>query len=604
MAQLAGQIRHAENGRCDRLHVDGVADRHTGAESTQHLRSAAGVQPGPSRTGARRGRRAIPIGRASGHGVLMRSQEPSSAQKPSPDRQTIRLERMLDTAVDGMVVIDRQGVMQAFNPASARIFGYTAEEVVGRNVSMLMPEPYRSGHNGYLDNYHRTADAKIIGIGREVVGRRKNGDEFPMDLAVSAFDSENGWAYIGTIRDISERKALEKDLQERNVELRVARDAAEQRQRKAEDEANRLESIMNTTVDGLIVYDEAGIVRLVNAACEQMFGYAANDIVGQSVSRLMPDPHGFGEDQRPEAIEATELHMPVGTRREIVGRHRDGREFPMDLSVGTFDADGKRAYVGIVRDVTSRVEMLARLERQNEDLRRSNRDLEQFAYIASHDLKSPLRGVSTAAAWLTEDLQGELTEEHRHLLDLMQQRIGRMEMLLDGVLLYSRAHRDESALEAVDVATVIDGIRESGMIPDGFDLVVAGDLPMLQGRPIAVQQIFQNLIGNAIKHHDRDAGHIQVSATDEGPFYRFSVTDDGPGIPPRFRGRVFKMFEKLAPKDEVEGSGIGLALVRKLIERAGGRIHIHDNENKRGCTVGFDWPKEPRQQDTEAETGR
>jgi PAS domain S-box-containing protein len=171
--------------------------------------------------------------------------------------------------VDGIISIDDGGIVTTFNPAAERIFGYTAEEVIGQNVNMLMPEPYHGEHDSYIHNYLRTGEAKIIGIGREVVGRRKDGSTFPMELAISVFRLGDRRNFTGIVRDITERKQAEEEL------------------RQAEE---RMRSVVNHVIDGIITIDEQGKVESFNPAAEKLFGYARTEVIGQNVKVLMPEP--------------------------------------------------------------------------------------------------------------------------------------------------------------------------------------------------------------------------------------------------------------------------------------------------------------------------
>jgi signal transduction histidine kinase len=233
------------------------------------------------------------------------------------------------------------------------------------------------------------------------------------------------------------------------------------------------------------------------------------------------------------------------------------------------------------------------LEQQRLELMRSNQDLEQFAYVASHDLKSPLRGIANAAHWLQDDLKGRLEGEQSRLLELIGERIKHMESMLDGILEYSRIGRRDYRTEEVDPCAVIEEIRDQGILPQSFEIVTEPGLPRLTTKLTPFQQVMQNLIVNAVKHHDRDHGTIRISARPNGDYVRFSVEDDGPGIPERYRDRIFGMFERLTP--ESEGSGIGLALVKKLVERQGGSIDVQGSGTERGTVFNFEWPlQEPQ----------
>lgn len=243
----------------------------------------------------------------------------------------------------------------------------------------------------------------------------------------------------------------------------------------------------------------------------------------------------------------------------------------------------------LFRDVTSRVRAEAELKRTLAELKRSNRDLEQFAFAASHDLKSPLRAIESLAQWIEEDLQEQLHEKPCEHLRLLRQRTHRMGRLLDDLLSYARAGTPGRA-ETVDVAHLLAQLRDFLMPPAGMTLLFEAPLPVLTTPLAPLRQVFTNLIGNAIKHHDQPTGLIRVSAAERDGFIEFSVEDNGPGIPHEFRKRVFEMFQTLRPRDEVEGSGMGLAIVRRIVESVGGSVAL-EGATPRGTVVRFTWPK-------------
>lgn len=248
-------------------------------------------------------------------------------------------------------------------------------------------------------------------------------------------------------------------------------------------------------------------------------------------------------------------------------------------------------HVGLIfEDVTPRERMQAELRRHVEDLERSNRELDEFAYVASHDLKAPLRDVHNLAKWIDEDVGDSLPEDSRRHLTLLGDRVVRMERLLDDLLEYSRAGRMFQGPEDIDVRNAVDEAVALASVPDGFVVEVTGDSPTVRGPKAPLGQIVRNLVGNAVKHHHRDAGRVTVAIALRGEWLDIAVSDDGPGIAPEFHERVFGMFTTLRPRDELEGSGMGLALVKKLVEAHGGAVEL-DSAPGRGTTVRFTWPR-------------
>jgi PAS domain S-box-containing protein len=259
---------------------------------------------------------------------------------------------------------------------------------------------------------------------------------------------------------------------------------------------------------------------------------------------------------------------------------------------GRVEADGAghaTYFHGAVIDITDRKLSELSLRDNNQQLERSNRDLEDFAYIASHDLKTPLSGIKSAALWLEEDLQ-DLSDESRKLLGLMRSRIGRMEKLLDDLLTFSRVGRTDSGVSETKVAEIFASIIEVLNPPAHIHVRVEGELPVIVTASAQLEQVLRNLINNAIKHHDKPNGEVILSMTRVGDFVEFIVRDDGPGILPQFHDKIFELFQTLKRRDEVESTGMGLTIVKKLIERQNCRITVHSQGNGTGSEFRFQWP--------------
>ncbi len=234
----------------------------------------------------------------------------------------------------------------------------------------------------------------------------------------------------------------------------------------------------------------------------------------------------------------------------------------------------------------------AELEQANETLGHANADLEEFVYVASHDLKAPLRGIYQLAEWIAEDLADEMSDETRRNLQRLRLRIGRMERLIEDLLSYSRAGRVAIAIETVDTGELLEGIVEDVGPPDGFEVQLPSAAPSLVTAKTPLETVLRNLIANAIAHHDRDNGHVEIAIHPNGTTYEFAVFDDGPGIAPVHHERIFKLFQSLSrASDGTAGSGIGLSVAKRLAERFGGSLRVESPEGERGSVFRLSWPK-------------
>jgi signal transduction histidine kinase len=231
------------------------------------------------------------------------------------------------------------------------------------------------------------------------------------------------------------------------------------------------------------------------------------------------------------------------------------------------------------------------VDERTKELQRSNQDLDQFAYIASHDLKAPLRAIDHLSTWVTEDMGHLLPERSQEHLAKMRSRITRMEGLLDDLLTYSRAGRFRGEPITVDMNELAARVIDTVSPPEGFRISVVGELPTLYTYAAPLETVLRNLVGNAIKHHNKPEGSLRISATELDEVIEFAVADDGPGIDPAFHERIFQMFQTLRPRDQVEGSGIGLAVVEKIVISVGGSVRV-ESSPWQGATFYFTWPRE------------
>lgn len=232
-------------------------------------------------------------------------------------------------------------------------------------------------------------------------------------------------------------------------------------------------------------------------------------------------------------------------------------------------------------------------------LEQRNQELDQFAYVTSHDLKAPLRAIANLATWIEEDLGSSLPPENVEQFDLLKNRVHRMEGLINGLLEYSRIGRIQQSYERIDVKELLDDILDSLSPPSAFTVEIEPDMPILQSQKLLLTQVFSNLISNAIKHHDRADGRVQISVRERGKFYEFCIADDGPGIDPDYHQKIFTIFQTLQSRDDFESTGIGLSIVQKVVRAEGGEIMLSSQVGE-GSKFRFTWPKSPPNRDTAA----
>jgi PAS domain S-box-containing protein len=366
---------------------------------------------------------------------------------------------------------------------------------------------------------------------------------------------------------------------------RIRRESHERR-----NSEERLRAVVDTAADGIITIDANGSIQSFNPAAERLLGHAADDVIGRNVSLLMPEPHRSGHDgYLRRYLESGEPHV-IGLGREVMARRKDGSPIPVGLAVSEMQLGTRRLFTGILRDLTEAKRAEQRQTQLIHDLQNVNEELKSFAYVVSHDLKAPLRGVGSLADWLMTDYADKLDDQGREYLALVKGRVSRMDALIDGILEYSRVGRINDTQTAIDLNVLVADIIQLLAPPAGVTVTVEGPMPTVFGGRTRLQQVFQNLISNAIKHLDKPVGRIRVACADQGDAWQFSISDNGPGIEARHFERIFQLFQVLTPRDQKESTGVGLALVKKIVELHGGRVWLESRVGE-GSTFFFTLPK-------------
>ena len=493
-----------------------------------------------------------------------------------------RFRLVVESAPTAMVMIDKSGRIVLVNRKTEKLFGYTSSELLGQKIEFLMPAAERGRHQGRIDRYFVSpavldSSERAMGAGRELYGLRKDGSEFPVEIGLTPINTDDGIMVLGAVVDVSERKRAEE----------------------------RFRLVVESAPTAMVMIDKSGRIVLVNRKTEKVFGYASSELLGQKIEFLMPAAERGQHQGRidryfvsPAVLDSSERAMGAG--RELYGLRKDGSEFPVEIGLTPINTDDGIMVLGAVVDISERKraederrQFNHRLEQQvalrTAQLEAANKELDDFAYAASHDLKAPLRVIDNASRWLEEDLAPHLSDETRENMRLLRSRVTRLEKLLDDLLRFSHVGRETVAIEIISGKELIDDVLAVLPLPEGFELKVGAAFATMRIARLPLQQILMNLIGNAIKHHDKATGRIEVAAADLGSYHAFAVKDDGPGIPGQFHERIFKMFQTLKPRDQVEGSGMGLAIVRKQVELSGGSLSLESAEGK-GSTFHFTLP--------------
>ena len=479
-----------------------------------------------------------------------------------------RYRGLLEAAPDAMVVVNQGGEIVLLNVQAEKKFGYHRDELVGQKLKNIIPEGFAERLIADALRSDEDALAQQIGTGIELIGRRKDGSDFPIEIMLSPLESAEGVLVTAAIRDISVRKEAEKHLAQME---------------------GRYRGLLEAAPDAMVVVNQGGEIVLLNVQAEKQFGYRRDELLGQKVKNIIPE--GFAERLVADALRSVEdaLAQQIGTGIELTARRKDGSEFPIELMLSPLKSSEGTLVTAAIRDIATRKKAEANLLQKVEELNRSNEELGQFAYIASHDLQEPLRMVASYTQLLSRRYKGKLDSDADEFISFAVDGASRMQRLIQDLLAYSRVGTkgrellDTSSEEAFQQAL----INLRGSVQQSGALVTHDPLPAVLADETQLIQLFQNLVGNAIKYQKSGIPRVHVSAArNGGNKWTFSVQDNGLGIDPLYFERIFGMFQRLHKREEFEGTGIGLAICKKIVERHGGNISV-ESQPGQGSTFRF-----------------
>jgi PAS domain S-box-containing protein len=459
--------------------------------------------------------------------------------------------------------LDPCGKVVSWNAGAERIKGYKAEEIIGQDFSRFylqtdidQGKPEKELHLAATSGRSEIEHWRV----------RKDGSRFWANVVITAAHDSSGrlLGFSEISRDISERKDTEA----------------------------RYRGLLEAAPDAMVVVNVAGEIVLLNVQAEQQFGYRRDELVGQKVKNIIPE--GFAERLIADDLRspADALAQQIGTGIELSGRRKDGSEFPIEIMLSPLESTEGILVTAAIRDISVRKKSEEHLVKKVAELKRSNDELEKFASVASHDLQEPLRMVASFTQLLAKRYKGRLDSDADEFIGYAVDGSNRMQSLIKDLLTYSRAGNNGKKLREISSAdalkTALTDLRAT-IVESGAE-VTHEALPALTTDHGQLALVFQNLVGNAIKYRSAEVPRIHVSATKNGGNeWIFSVRDNGMGIEPQYFERIFELFQRLHGQTEFKGSGIGLAICKKILERLGGRIWVESQPTK-GSTFCFALP--------------
>ncbi len=459
-------------------------------------------------------------------------------------------EEFFDYSPDLLCIAGTDGYFKRINPSFERVLGWSSEE--------LLEHPFFDFiHPDDVQPTQEEIDRLASGMPTISFGNRyRCKDGSYRHLSWSAHpDPKTGLLY-----------AIARD----ETELRVAEE--------------RFRLALESSPAAMIMVDERGEIVMVNHATETLFGYDATELLGRSIETLLPARYREGHVAVRDGFIREPDARPMGDGLDLTALRKDGTEFPVEIGINPIRFTESTFVLASIMDLSER-------RKAKEELERSNAELQNFAYVASHDLQEPLRMVAGYTELLARRYGDELDDEARQFIQFAVEGSERMQELIQGLLAYSRVQLRGGDFEPLDVNEAVEWARanlETAIVESGAT-VRCEDLPVLKGDPTQLGQLFQNLIANAIKFRDDRPPRVDIEAARENGHWKFAVRDNGIGIEEEYQERIFEIFQRLHSREQYEGSGIGLAVCRRIVERHGGRIWL-ESETGEGTTFLFTIP--------------
>jgi PAS domain S-box-containing protein len=472
-------------------------------------------------------------------------------------RSRERFQRAVESAPNAMVMINRSGRIELANLQAECVFGYSRDELLGRPIEMLIPARFRRRHPEHRMSFFANSTPRPMGVGLDLYALRKDGSEFPVEIGLNPIETDEGAMVLAAIVDITERKRREDEL--RRSEMRFRR-------------------VVESAPSAMLMVGPEGRIEMANLLAEQLFGYAREELLGQKVEMLIPERFRTQHPGLRAEFFSDPKARSMGVGRDLYALRKDGSEFPVEIGLNPIETEeGLRVLAAIV-DITTRWEAQDALSRRAIELEKANERLARFAYVASHDLQEPLRKVVSFTELLNRAIASSDQSDVAYATNVLRTSALRARDLVEDLLLYTRTANEAQKLQDLDmreqIELALDDLSEAIRAASAEMQIDAPHLTIRADRTQFVRLV-QNLVSNALKY--RKLGqpvNVKLMARMDEDAIRLAVADDGIGIEPYYQRTIFEPFERLHPKAQYPGTGIGLAICKSIADRHGWDISV------------------------------
>lgn len=477
---------------------------------------------------------------------------------------------LLDSTPDAIVIVNITGRIILANSQAENVFGYAADELIGEPVEILLPDRYRREHVVHRTRYFDKPRTRAMGAGLELYGLRKSGEEFPVEISLSPLQTEEGNLVMSAIRNISDRREAEQ----------------------------KFRGLLESAPDAIVIVSQDGKIVLANSQAEKLFGYSRDDFLGREIEMLIPERYRGRHPDHRDRFFADAHVRPMGLGLELHGLHRDGTEFPVEISLSPLETEEGTLVSSAIRDITERKRFENALQEKNLELVAANRAKDQFLAGISHELRTPLNAIIGFTGTLLMKLPGPLTAEQEKQLSTVQSSARHLLDLINDLLDINKIEAGKMALQPealpgrVVVEETVNSLRPAAD-EKGLELAVAADENLnVKADRRAFRQIVLNLINNAIKFTDEGGVRVVIRRSPYGGsrMIEIRVEDSGIGIPADEQERLFEAFAQIDSRSQRGGTGLGLYLSRKLAEAQGGSLEF-TSEHGKGSTFSLRLPE-------------